>query len=180
MARERGASTIPAVVLAALAGLVTAVLLMDWMVVDVRTPEPENIHIKVPFPLLVADIATSFVPDEALEDAEVPAELKAQREVVLAALESLLETPDATLVKVQHGDTLVEISKKGDQLLVSVDADDAVVRCSIPVEGVYEALERWDWQTVDPGLILDVLHEAGSGNLLTVEADGARVAVNMW
>ena len=108
-------------------------------------------------------------------------ELLQQREVVLAALQELAATPDATLVRVNTEDAIVDISKMGDDLLVSVDADDATVRCKIPVDGILDALEDWDWQTVDPDLIFDILGSASNGNLVTVEVDdGTRVAVKMW
>ena len=65
---QRGISTLGAVLLAATAGLLTATLMMDWMVVDVHVVDvSENddlqvdapLHIRVPFPLLIADIATA-------------------------------------------------------------------------------------------------------------------------
>mgnify|MGYP000535447441 CR=1 FL=1 len=77
MKYQRGMSTFGAVLLAGTAGLLTATLMMDWMVVDVRTPAPEDIHIKVPFPLIAGRIATSFIPDDALEEAGVPPEVRA-------------------------------------------------------------------------------------------------------
>jgi hypothetical protein len=46
---------------------------------------------------------------------------------------------------------------------------------------VLEALEDWDWQTVDPDLLFDILGSASMGNLVTVEVDdGTRVAIKMW
>lgn len=178
---QRGVSTVGAVVLAGLAGVLATVLMMDWMVVDVRTPEPENIHIKVPFPLLAGRLATGLIPDEALREATVPPEVRQQREMVLTAIRSLAATPDATLVKVDADDAKVDISKRGSDLVVSVDADDATVRCTVPVDGVLEALEEWDWETFDPGMVFDVLGSASTGNLVTVEVDdGTRVAINMW
>ena len=69
---QRGMSTLGAVLLAGTAGLLTATLMMDWMVVDVHVVEDDTpIHIKVPFPLVMADIAAGFIPDELLEEAEI-------------------------------------------------------------------------------------------------------------
>ncbi len=181
MNRQRGVSTVGAVVLAGLAGVLATVFMMDWMLVDVHTPEPESMHIMVPFPLLAGRVAASFVPDEAFRDAEMPDEFVQQREVVLTALRELAETPDATLVRVDADDAIVEISKVGDDVLVSVDAEDAKVRCKIPVDGILDALEDWDWQTADPQMIFDILGSASMGELVTVEAeDGTRVAIKMW
>jgi len=183
-------STLGAVLLAGTAGLLTATLLVDWMVVDVHVLDVSHhddieldapVHIRVPFPLIVADIAAGFIPDEVLEDAEVPPELKAQRELILAAVEGLLDSPDAALVKVRTEDANVDIIKDGDTLRISVDADDAVVRCNVPIDGVLEALADWDWETFDPKMVLDVLHAAENGDLVTVATDdGVRVAIKMW
>jgi hypothetical protein len=44
-----------------------------------------------------------------------------------------------------------------------------------------EALEDWDWETVDPQMFFDVLHAAENGDLVTVATDdGVRVAIKMW
>jgi hypothetical protein len=179
--RERGISTIGAVLLAGLAGLLTATAITDWMVIDVRVSDPDPMHIKVPFPLFVANMATSFVPDEAFEDADLPADLKDHKELALAAVRSLLDAPDSALVRVEAPDAKVEVRKTGDNIEVAVDADDATVRCTVPLDGVLYALERWDWETVDPGLVFDVLGKADNGPLVMVEVDdGTRVAVNLW
>ena len=179
---QRGMSTLGAVLLAGTAGLLTATLMMDWVVVDVHVVEEDTpIHIKVPFPLVVADIAAGFIPDELLEEAEIPPEVTAQKDLVLATVAALLDSPDTHLVKVRTEDANVDIFKEGDTLRISVDADDAVVRCNIPIDGVLAALENWDWETVDPQMIFDVLHAAENGELVTVTTDdGVRVAVKMW
>jgi len=189
MRRQRGMSTLGAVLLAGVSGLLTATLLVDWVVVDVHVNDISDhgsdvntpLHIKVPFPLLVADLATGLIPRDAFEEAQVPPEARAQRELVLATVRALLDTPDTMLVKVRTEDADVDIEKEGDNLVIAVDADDAVVRCTIPIDGVLAALEDWDWETFDPDLIFDVLHAADNGNLVTVETeDGVRVAVKMW
>lgn len=192
MKNQRGMSTLGAVLLSGTVGLLTATLMMDWMVVDVHvvdvaTHSGNNIeldspvHVKVPFPLVLASIATAFIPDEAFEDAEIPPEVTAQKDLVLASVRALLESPDAALVRVQTNDADVSIVKDGDTLRIAVDAEDAVVRCNIPIDGVLKALENWDWQTVDPQMIFDVLHAAENGELVTVATnDGVRVAVKMW
>jgi hypothetical protein len=187
---QRGMSTLGAVLLAATAGLLTATLMMDWMVVDVHVVDVSEhddlqvdmpVHIEVPFPLILADIATGFIPEEALEDAYIPPEARAQKDLVLATMRSLLESPDARFVKVRTEEANVDIYKEGSTLRIEVDADEAVVRCNVPIEGVYDALEAWDWETVDPQMVLDILHAAENGDLVTVATqDGVRVAIKMW
>ena len=179
--RQRGISTVGGVLLAGLMGIVTAAAITDWMVVDVRVADPDPIHLKVPFPLWLADAAASFIPDEALEDAAVPPELAANRELILEAVRGLLAAPDTALVKVEAPDARIEVVKHGDNLEVAVDADDATVRCVVPIDGVLYALERWDWQTFSPSLVFDTLGKADNGPLVLVEVDdGTRVAINLW
>ena len=190
MKNQRGMSTVGAVLLAATAGLLTATLMMDWMVVDVHVVDVSDhddihadfpVHIKVPFPLLIADLATGFIPNEAFEDAYIPPEARAQKELVVETIRALLESPDAELVKVRTEEATVDIFKDGDTLRIAVDADDAVVRCNVPIDGILEALENWDWQTVDPKMAFDILRAAENGELVTVATeDGVRVSVKMW
>ena len=176
-------STLGAVLLAGTAGLLTATLLMDWMVIDVHVTEDLNapVHIKFPFPLIVADVASSFIPDELLAEAEIPPEVKAQKKLVLATIEALLNSPDTHFVKVRSEDANVDIFKDGDTLRILVDADDAQVSCNVPIDGIFKALDNWDWETVDPQMVFDILHSAENGNLVHVETDdGVKVAIKMW
>jgi hypothetical protein len=179
--RERGISTIGGILLAGLAGMLTAVAIADWMVIDIQIADPDPMHIKVPFPLFIADVASSFIPDDAFDVEEFPPEIAANKELIMAAVTSLLDAPDSALVKVSAPDALVEVSKMGDNITVAVDADDATVRCTIPLDGVLYALEKWDWKSFDPDLIFDTLHKADNGPLVTVAVDdGTKVAVNLW
>jgi hypothetical protein len=175
---QRGISTVPAILLAAAAGMVTALLMMDWVVVDVTTADTG--HVVVPCPLMVPRLAAAFIPDDAFADAEIPAEMREQRPAVLAAVKELLDAPDGALVRVTDPETRVEITKSGRLLEIAVDADDAVVRCKIPIDGVYEALEEWDWQQVDPELLFDVLDRAPGGSLVSVKAEDANVDIRVW
>ncbi len=177
---QRGVSTVGAIFLATVAGLAAAVALSDWVVVDVKVPS-DDVRVIVPFPLFAARAATAFIPAEAFEDATIPDEVRQARPQVMQALRALHDAPDATLVRVNAPDAKVTVTKHGDDLDIAVDADDATVRCSIPIDGVIDALERWDWKTVDPNLAFRVLSKAGFGRLVTVEAkDGTRVVITTW
>jgi len=179
--RQRGMSTFGGVLLAGLLGTLTAVAVTDWMIVDVQIADPDPMHIKVPFPLFVANVATSFIPEHALDDARIPPEVTANKDLVISAITTLLESPDAALIKVDAPDARVEIAKQGDNLTVAVDAEDATVRCTLPLDGVLYALEEWDWKTVNPGIAFDILAKADNGPLVTVHADdGTKVAINLW
>ena len=96
-------------------------------------------------------------------------------------MRALLDSPDAEFVKVRTEDANIDIYKEGDTLRIAVDADEAVVRCNVPIDGILEALEKWDWETVDPQMAFDILHAADNGDLVTVATeDGVRVAIKMW
>lgn len=178
--RERGVSTLGTVVLAGIAGLLVATVLADWMIVDVKVPE-EDLRIVVPVPLVALRAAAGLIPEEELREARVPAEVREHRERVLAAVSALEQAPDGVYVEVDARDAKVRVEKKGDELLVSVDAEGARVSCAIPVDGVLDALEDWDWETVDPSMAFKVLGRADIGRMVTVEADdGTRVAITKW
>ncbi len=180
MKNQRGMGTVPAVALAALAGVLTAGLMMDWVVVDVETTGPDAVNITIPFPLLVGRIAAAAVPDSLLEEAVMPPEVAENRELVMTAIRALSDCPDGNLVTVDAPDAKVRINKEGDQLLIDVDADDAVVHCRVPVKGIYKALDRWDWETPDPGMAFRILASAKNGDLVTVDAEDAKVAIRIW
>jgi hypothetical protein len=139
------------------------------------------VNITIPFPLVIGQIATNFIPDDVTADAVVPPEVRENRDEILTAVRGFVEAPDATFVKVDADDAHVEISKLGDDLLIHVNADDAKVRCTVPLDGVLHALEDWDWETFDPGMVFDVLGAVHHGELVNVEVDdGTRVAVKIW
>lgn len=137
-------------------------------------------HIKLPVPLALIRTVVAFVPADEIPD-HLPAELKRHKAEVLAALEGLRDAPDGTtFVTVNAPDAKVRVSKKGRSLQVDVDADDAVVHCAVPLDGTLAALERWDWEHVQPRMALDVLARAERGNLVKVDAPDAKVSIDIW
>jgi hypothetical protein len=180
--RGRGIATVPAVLLAAAAGLLTALFLSDWMTVDVRTTGEDAVHVFLPLPLAAGRVAAACVPDRARRDLQVPPEVRREKEQILAGLRALHDGPDATLVRVESPNAKVVVAKERNLLRVSVDADDGTaVRCTLPLDGVLDALGSWDWQTFDPALVVDVLAAAPHGDLVRVEADdGTKVAITRW
>lgn len=181
MSRQRGISTLGSILIAGVAGLVTATAIMDWVVVDVRTPEPENMRIVVPFPLILADVATAFIPDEARSEMAVPEEVRAQRDVVMAALRGLEDLPECTLVEVRTPEERVNIRAKNRSIVVDVVADGDTVHCSLPVKALSDSLDRWDWKVFEPKIALRALHRAPAGVLVDVNAgDGTKVKITKW
>jgi hypothetical protein len=178
--RQRGATTLDVVVLAALLALLVAPLLMGWLVVDVRTPAPDRVNLKLPVPLGLIRLGLALAPDRELA-VEAPVELRQQRDVALAVLRALEESPDGTtFVRVTSPDANVRIAKEGGRLVVDVDADDARVRCNLRADALHRALARWDWQQITPDLALDLLAAAGPGQLVSVDAEDARVRISVY
>ena len=178
--RQRGATTLDVVVLAALLALLVAPLFMGWLVVDVRTPAPDRVNLKIPVPLGLLRLALVLAPDRELA-VEAPAELRHQREVVLAVLRALDESPDGTtFVRVTSPDAKVRIAKEGGRLVVDVDAEDGRVRCNLRTAALQRALEAWDWQQLTPDLALDLLAAVGPGELVAVDAEDARVRISVF
>lgn len=178
--RERGTSTVAVVVAAAAAGLLAAALFTNWMVVDVHTTGPDAVNLKLPVPLPLIRTAVAFVPSDSLPPIDIPPEVKENRETILQALRELRDAPDTTLVRVRSDDANVVIEKKDKSLAIDVQAPDATVHCQVPLDGIVEALEKWDWETCNPQLALRVLAAAKHGPLVTVDSKEARVAIRMW
>lgn len=177
--RQRGSSTVGTILLAGLAGLLTAGLMMDWVVVDVRATELEGVPIVVPFPLWAARAALAFAPLDDMPELRVPEELRRQRELILCVARELLACPDGPLVRVKAEDADIEIVKTRDVLRILVDSEDAKVQCAVPLDGVVDMLESWDWETFHPSMVFDVLSHAPSGRLVSVDAEEAKVAISV-
>jgi hypothetical protein len=163
-----------------LLALLVAPLFMGWLVVDVRTPAPDRVNLKFPVPLGVVRLALALAPDREVA-VEAPVELRQQRDVALAVLKALDESPDGTtFVRVTSPDAKIRIAKEGGRLVVDVDADDARVRCNLRADALHRALARWDWQQFTPDLALDLLAAAGPGQLVSVDAEDARVRISVY
>jgi hypothetical protein len=175
--RQRGLSTVPTLLLAACGGLAVTVVMMSWVVVEVDTPA--GVHVKVPVPLVALRCAAGCVPMDDSEMPKLPPELTAHKEAVLTILDELESCPDATLVEVEAPDANVRVVKQGGEVLIDVDADDAVVHVAVPVRRMARVVRRWDWETVEPKLAFDLL-AAGKGDLVTVHAEEASVRVAVW
>lgn len=178
---QRGLSTLAAIVLSALAGLTTATFLADWAVVRVRTPGPEVHNLTIPIPIVLGDMAAAFLPQDLADEAEIPPELKENKEAILEILGELIDAPDGRLISVDSDEANVRIGLKKGEILVHVDAPDAKVFCRLPLKGLRKALEKWDFETIEPDLLLKTLHSARSGNLVEVDAeDGTQVTISMF
>lgn len=118
-------------VLSVPAALVAGVASLGIVVVDVREGGPAGTHIVVPVPLVLAQAALTFVPEEKVRVKMDRAEkyLPLAREMV----EALAQGPDGELVRVEEPGEEVVITKEGDTLHVRVHDKDDDVTVNVPL-----------------------------------------------
>ena len=161
--------------------LLVAMLVTNWLVVDVRTFECDGVRLRVPVPLNLVRIPLHMAPRSSVH---VPMTRAAERQHgrVLAALRTLQDAPDGTMVPIDFEDNDVELSRSGDRLLIVVDGEGCAgkVRASLPFAATMRLLERSASGRFEPRALLDLLASAERGEFLTVDAEDARVRVAAW
>jgi hypothetical protein len=97
--------------------------------------ETSELTLFLPVPLAAADIALQFLPEEELQ--KIREDITPHKELVLAAIQELVECPDSVLVEVQSRDEYVLVEKEGSDLIVKVDeAGEAKVRVAVPMHSI--------------------------------------------
>jgi len=149
------------------------------LVVDVKEGGPDGMHIVVPVPLFLAQIALSFVPEE---HTRVPlaeaAEYMPMAERFIAELEKI---PDTELVRVEEEDELVVISKVGDVLEVEVfEGDGEQVLVNMPISAVQEILASFDGETFEASQAIAALRGISRTDLVHVRDGDEEVKVWIW
>jgi hypothetical protein len=154
-------------------------LILDWVIVDVKTCDKDNVHIIVPVPLQLAGIALSFIPKEDL-NVTIPKEVQDNKELITRLFNELKDSPDATLVSVKSNEAQVTISKKGNNLTIDVIAPDAKVHGILPLKETSRMFETWDGQHIQPQLAIKLLADCHPGSILSIDSKEARVHITKW
>ena len=141
--KSRGFATATVLSLSLAAGLSLGAFFSGWGWVDVQTRGEDAVHIALPLPMDLLPLAAACMPDEACRD-EGFQEFLRHKEAVLGLLDRFRDCPDACLVKVQSPEENVEISKKGDCLLIRVAAPDADVFVRMPLGPIVRTLKALD------------------------------------
>ena len=161
-----GAIAVPTVTTATVAATGIA-----W--VDVRDGSD---RIVVPVPLLLAEVAASFVPKPAVREhrGEAARHLAAAKGVI----EALAESPDAEFVRVEDRDEQVVVSKVGDVLHVQVHGNDEEVSVNLPLSAIRQLVR--DDGSIDPASAVRAVRHSRFTNLVEVRSRDEHVKVTVW
>ncbi|MFH1177194.1 MAG: hypothetical protein V1750_07280 [Acidobacteriota bacterium] len=176
-AQVRMVSTAGTVLLAGVAAIGVAMLLTNWVVVDVRPQGTGQGHIIVPVPLNLLRIPLRLA-DRDRGERELQARLGWEERELLDALRRLAAGPDGTYTSVGSGDCQVKLTRDGSKLLIRAHADGALVQGTVPWPAVERVLRLAENGRVHALDLLDLL-AAGRGELLAVDAREAVVRVTV-
>lgn len=164
-------------VLAVPAALVAGVASLGVVVVDVREGGPAGTHIVVPVPLVLAQTALMFVPEEK---ARLKME-RAEQYMPLAreVLDALAQAPDAELVRVEEPGEQVVITKVGRHLRVTVHHHNDDVTVNVPL-GLARAALPDDHGRLHMMDLAASLEAARFTDLVDVHSGNDHVKVTVW
>ena len=145
-------------------------------VVLVDVQEEDGMHIVIPVPILLAQAALSFAPNEA-KYVEAP-EFAPYMELADSVLEELQYVEDFTMVEIEDGDDSVMIRKVGDELLVDVSSRGGEqVLCRVPIKGAARVLASYDGYGFTTKSAVAALRSASRGDLVHVQDGGDTVRI---
>jgi hypothetical protein len=107
--------------------------------VDVRESQPEVHHVFVVAPAILAPIGVHFVPKAKLQEASV--QVRPWMPVIRAAITSLRDEGDMTLVEVNDEQQHVVVKKDGGSIEVDVVDEDENVHVSVPLRALASTIE---------------------------------------
>lgn len=110
------------------------------LIVDVQEKGQDGKRIYLPLPLLLATLSLNFVPQEKFE--RMRAELAPWRGLILSAAETLQDCPDGTYVEIEEAEESFLLVKRGNRLVVDVDAPDARVHVEVSIRGLVKVLAK--------------------------------------
>ncbi len=165
-----------------LAVLLTPLLMIamaKYVIVDVREGGPDGLRLWVPVPLILAQAALQFAPEEARHVRVRNKDLTEFLPLLRAVAKELKNVDDAELVRVEEKDQRVLVTKSGVDLMGDVSTPREKVHVAVPVEAIEEFLDRTDGECVHPADILSALGGV-SGDLVHVKDSDKEVRVWLW
>jgi hypothetical protein len=136
------------------------------VVVDVQEGGEDGTHIVVPVPLVLAQVALTFAPDEAKYVECL--ELAQYQELAERIVKELEDVPDFTLLEVEDGGENVLIRKVGESLMVDVIDCGEEVHCQVPLKAVNRVLRSYDGRGFSTKSMVWALRSAPRGDLVYV------------
>ena len=167
-----------AAILALPLALLSIVASSSCLVVDVREGGPDGMHIVVPVPLALAQLAVAFVPSE---HTRVPCPEAAEfLPMARRIIEELQDMEDIELVRVEDGHELVVVSKIGENLEVEVFGNDEEVKVSLPLYAVEDILASFDGETFEASEAIAALRSVSNMDLVHVRDGDEEVKIWVW
>jgi hypothetical protein len=124
------------------ASVATSVATDGLVVIRVHEKGPDGVHFTAPIPASLVGLGASFAHRAAAEDLdEARRQLEPYRDTLHQALAGLEDAGDVTLVTVEDGTDHVQIAKRGRNLVIDVDSDDAEVHVTVPLPLVRQVVE---------------------------------------
>ena len=119
----------------------SGILMSDGLIrVEVIERVPDSHHIYVVAPALLVPLGMHFVPRENISEAS--REIRPWLPTIRAALDSLRESDDITLVEVLEPGQEVHVAKSGGSILVDVHDAENDVHVSTPIRAISSSLEQ--------------------------------------
>jgi hypothetical protein len=166
-----------AILIAALATPLALAAMAKYVIVDVRDGGPEGTRVIVPVPIVLAQIAAKFAPQEVRHLREP--KLAEHMPLLRVVARELQHMGDAELVRVEEKDETVSILKSGGNLVIEVAGPGEQVHVSFPVAALEQILENSDGDCLHPAAVLGALREI-SGDLVHVVNGDDEVRISVW
>jgi hypothetical protein len=166
-----------AVLIAALATPLALAAMAKYVIVDVREGGPEGTRLIVPVPIVLAQIAARFAPQEVRHLREP--KLSEHMPLLRVVARELQQVGDAELVRIEERDETVSIVKSGGDLVIEVSQPGEQVYVRFPAAALEQIFENSHGDCLHPAAVLGALRET-SGELVHVVDGDEEVRISVW
>ena len=157
--------------------LLLAVALGFTGVAMVEVNEADGLHLMIPVPMLVAQTALSFAPEE-VRYIECP-EFAEYAQIASRVAKELRDAPDFTMVDVSDGDETVLVRKVKKDFVVEVRGNHGeTVFVRVPVKGVEKMIQAYDGHGFPASAAFKAFRSARRGDIVYVQDGDDEVRVS--
>lgn len=123
--------------------LATTVATSGLMTVQVHEHQADGVHLYIPVPAALVNVALAALPLAVPQDelADMRREMEPFAPALKAIAAEIRDCPDVVMVRVEDGSDRVRVEKNGRSLIVTVEAEDADIRVSLPASSFSQALD---------------------------------------